>query len=168
MYARLSSVPLSQTIRTFSVSKVFATASKACSFASISLVTCSWYSPLFRVYFHGAPPLLSSVAVSLTNSTVYPSLVKAFWIQLIAVVLPAHGPPVMTILVIFIFFSGRSWLNVVTSFLPVILFFCFHLISGIFYHKNGSRKSGTIDPDLFAFFAESAEKEGKKSGTCVV
>ena len=108
MYARLSSVPRSQTISTFSVSKVFATASKASSLAIISFVTCSWYSRLFLVYFHLAPPLASSVAVSSTNSTVYPFWVNAFWIQLMAVVFPAQGPPVMTIFVIFIFYSPRS------------------------------------------------------------
>ena len=40
---------------------------------------------------------MSSVAVSGTNSTVYPFWGRLLAIQLKAVVLPAQGPPVMTI-----------------------------------------------------------------------
>ena len=41
-----------------------------------------------------APPFIIRVAASGTTSTLHPSYVKSYVISAIAVVLPAHGPPV--------------------------------------------------------------------------
>ena len=50
---------------------------------------------------HGAtPPVMSSEAVSPIKSALYPMLARVFCMRLIAVDFPAHGPPVMTILII--------------------------------------------------------------------
>jgi hypothetical protein len=49
-----------------------------------------------------APPFMSRVAASGTINTRNPSYVKSVYSIASAVVLPAHGPPVMHILKIFI------------------------------------------------------------------
>jgi hypothetical protein len=61
------------------------------------------------------PPVISSVAVSGTNRTSYPLSLKALLIQFIAVVFPAQGPPVITILLISIVFSSDSDAQLLTD-----------------------------------------------------
>lgn len=67
------------------------------------------------------PAVISSVAVSGTNKTVYPICENAFCIQLIAVDFPPQGPPVITIFVISIVFLLSAYKIFIPFFINLMV-----------------------------------------------